>query len=339
MNKKKTFKAYFTFNDCCFSDYDNVFMKAVSTMRTFKVVNLKHRIALNNMQMQAPSKDIFPPLHCEVFEHGDCSTEDSKKSWKNSTEFKIQPDNRVTGWSGYIDINVCKYGSITVIRQWKISDSQVIQREEGKVTKISVCVIQTCWSSLTLNSADMASDAAVIICLFYETGAPWFPRTPPCDEVVDGAPSHHSDQTVTEPDNDELVLLQIVPSNSHFSNTLQQCVYRLKWQFFYVMLAESSWHCNAHCVPWVFSLTVHARVFCKIWGDWDISLCYTWSILVLSRDFRWVSMCGTCPFLCQIFIMIVCEIVVFLIIGSQYFYTLYLTVNQKLFISLHFGKR
>lgn len=45
------------------------------------------------------------------------------------------------------------------------------------------------------------------------------------------------------------------------------------------------------------------------------------------------------PFLCQIFIMIVCEIVVFLIIGSQYFYTLYLTVNQKLFISLHFGKR
>nr|XP_034306943.1 retinoic acid receptor gamma-like isoform X1 [Crassostrea gigas] len=61
-------------------DYDNVFMKAVSTMRTFKVVNLKHRIALNSMQMQAPSKDMFPPLHCEVFEHGDCSTENSKKS-------------------------------------------------------------------------------------------------------------------------------------------------------------------------------------------------------------------------------------------------------------------
>lgn len=143
------------------------------------------------------------------------------------------PDIRVTGWSGYIDINVCKYGSITVIRQWKISDGQVIQREEGNITKISICVIQACWSSLTLNSADMASDAAVIICLFYETGAPWFyfPRTPPCDEVVDGAPSHHSDQTVTEPDNDELVLLQIVPSNSDFSNTLQQCVYRLLFSF------------------------------------------------------------------------------------------------------------
>lgn len=80
MNKNKMFEAFFTFNDFSFSDYDNVFMKAVSTMRTFKVVNLKHRIALNSMQMQAPSKDMFPPLHCEVFEHGDCSTENSKKS-------------------------------------------------------------------------------------------------------------------------------------------------------------------------------------------------------------------------------------------------------------------
>lgn len=80
MNKNKMFEAFFTFNDFSFSDYDNVFMKAVSTMRTFKVVNLKHRIALNSMQMQAPSKDMFPPLHCEVFEHGECSTENSKKS-------------------------------------------------------------------------------------------------------------------------------------------------------------------------------------------------------------------------------------------------------------------
>lgn len=49
------------------------------------------------------------------------------------------------------------------------SDGQVILREEGNVTKISICVIQACWSSLTLNSADMASDATVIFCLFYET--------------------------------------------------------------------------------------------------------------------------------------------------------------------------
>ncbi|XP_062620130.1 ecdysone-induced protein 78C-like [Saccostrea cucullata] len=61
-------------------DYDNVFIKAIGTMKTFKVVNLKHRIALNSMQMQAPSKDIFPPLHQEVFEHGECSTEETKKS-------------------------------------------------------------------------------------------------------------------------------------------------------------------------------------------------------------------------------------------------------------------
>lgn len=55
-------------------------MKAVSTINTFKVVNFKHRIALNSMQMQAPAKDMFPPLHQEVFEHGDCSTEENKKS-------------------------------------------------------------------------------------------------------------------------------------------------------------------------------------------------------------------------------------------------------------------
>lgn len=80
--------------------------------------------------------------------------------------------------------------SITDVRQWKISDGQVILREEGNVTKISICVIQACWSSLTLNSADMASDATVIFCLFYETT--WdrcplvlFPRTPPRDEVVE----------------------------------------------------------------------------------------------------------------------------------------------------------
>lgn len=83
-------------------DYDNVFMKAVSTMRTFKVVNLKHRIALNSMQMQAPSKDMFPPLHCEVFEHGDCSTEDSKKIMKLLT---------LKSLDGHININVCKYGT------------------------------------------------------------------------------------------------------------------------------------------------------------------------------------------------------------------------------------
>lgn len=149
--------------------------------------------------------------------------------------------------------------SITDVRQWKISDGQVILREEGNVTKISICVIQACWSSLTLNSADMASDATVIFCLFYETT--WdrcplvlFPRTPPRDEVVE----LRVVKVIRERLNQILMnsfLLQIVPSNSHFSDTLRQCVYRLlfplysrKWQFFDVMLAESSRHCNAHCV-------------------------------------------------------------------------------------------
>lgn len=149
--------------------------------------------------------------------------------------------------------------SITDVRQWKISDGQVILREEGNVTKISICVIQACWSSLTLNSADMASDATVIFCLFYETT--WdrcplvlFPRTPPRDEVVE----LRVVKVIRERLNQILMnsfLLQIVPSNSHFSDKLRQCVYRLlfplysrKWQFFDEMLAESSRHCNAHCV-------------------------------------------------------------------------------------------
>lgn len=71
-------------------DYDNVFMKAVSTMRTFKVVNFKHRIALNSMQMQAPSKDMFPPLHCEIFEHGDNGAQDTKKSWNMHPHSNLQ---------------------------------------------------------------------------------------------------------------------------------------------------------------------------------------------------------------------------------------------------------
>lgn len=65
-------------------------MKAVSTMRTFKVVNFKHRIALNSMQMQAPSKDMFPPLHCEIFEHGDNGAQDTKKSWNMHPHSNLQ---------------------------------------------------------------------------------------------------------------------------------------------------------------------------------------------------------------------------------------------------------
>lgn len=74
-------------------------------------------------------------------------------------------------------------------------------------------------------------------------------------------------------------------------------LYSRKWQFFDVMLAESSRHCNARCVLWVFSLTVlMLDFFVRYEVTETFPPCNTWSILVLSTDIRWVSMCGTRPF-------------------------------------------
>lgn len=89
---------------------------------------------------------------------------------------------------GHININVCKYGTCVSLT---LDNGRfpTVRWFWGKknVTKISICVIQACWSSLTLNSADMASDATVIFCLFYETTWDRYPLVlfPPRDEVVE----------------------------------------------------------------------------------------------------------------------------------------------------------
>lgn len=161
---------------------------------------------------------------------------------------------------GHININVCKYGTCVSLTldngrfptvRWFWGKKETLQRSQSVSFKLAG--VASLWTLLIWPL--MLQWYSAYFMRRRETGAPGSIPEDPAPWRGCGAPSRQSDQRETEPDIDELVLLQIVPSNSHFSDTLRQCVYRLlfplysrKWQFFDVMLAESSRHCNAHCV-------------------------------------------------------------------------------------------
>lgn len=167
----------------------------------------------------------------------------------------------LTSLDGHININVCKYGTCVSLTldngrfptvRWFWGKKETLQRSQSVSFKLAG--VASLWTLLIWPL--MLQWYSAYFMRRRETGAPWFysrgPR--PVTRLWSSESSKWSERDWTRywwtrfATNCSLQL-------TFLRHATAVCVYRLlfplysrKWQFLDVMLAESSRHCNAHCV-------------------------------------------------------------------------------------------